>query len=167
VSNLDARMALAMAYQAPVGSAGIFREVVETLADRERFMTRALTFGLTVEQAEAILRSDSLIASSTGRLGSAQERLEYYAEHGYLTVLLGEVLAPDEMAAQTFSYATILNGWGWMERGYGKHFAEMDRDRQRALVKAAIELTTQLGGAEQGWPLERAMAVVMPYLEEA
>lgn len=43
----------------------------------------------------------------------------------------------------------------------GKYFAELSRDRQRALVESAIEVTAQLGGADEEWPLERALAVVM------
>lgn len=134
---------------------------------REQFMIRAYGCGLTAVQVETLLNSDDLVAKATGWLGSAEKRLEYYAQHGYLTVLLGEVLSREELAGQPFSYWTVLNGAGWMDRPYARRFAVLGRDRQRGLVQAAIALTTELGGAEQGWPLERAMAAVMPYQEEA
>jgi len=43
----------------------------------------------------------------------------------------------------------------------------MRRDRQRVLVQAAIELTAQLGSDAEGWPLERAVAAVMPCKEDS
>lgn len=165
MSNLDNLSAFVMTYQAPTGLTAAFTEAAQRIAERyQDFTVRALSMGLTLDQAKTILESEGLVTSVTGRRGSAEERLEHYACYGYLEVPLCEVLTQDEMITQPFSYMTTLNG-RWMDRRYAKHFAEMARDRQRALVKAAIELTAQLGGAEQGWPLERAMAAVMPHVE--
>lgn len=143
---------------ATLAGSGLFGRRV---TDRyQEFMTRALAFGITVEQAETLLKSDGLVISISGRQGSAEARLEYYACYGYLTVLLGEVLTREELAEQAFPFETVLNSVSWMDRRYARHFSEMERDRQRGLVKAAIELALQ---AECS--LERAMAAVMPYLE--
>jgi hypothetical protein len=156
--RIDAAMAMAMG--------GLSRQQVDMAVRYEEFVNRACALGLTAEQAETIIRSEGLLTSISGRQGSADARLEYYACYGYLTVLLGEVLTREEMAEQPFRFETVLNAGSWMSLPYGKHFAGLDRDRQRGLVKAAIALTTELGGAKDGWPLERAMAAVMPYSEE-
>lgn len=167
MSNLDGLTAFTMAHRAPVGLATPFAKASHRIAVRyQEFTVRALSMGLTLDQAKTILDSEGLLGAS-GRRGSAEEQLEHYACYGYLTVLLGEVLTREELAGQAFGYETILNDTTWMDRTYAKRFAGMGRDRQRGLVKAAIELAVQLGGAEEGWPLERAMAAVMPYLEEA
>lgn len=133
----------------------------------ERFMHKARSLGLSLKQAETVFRSNALLAGIGDLTATPEERLEHFAKHAYLTVLLGEVLSLEELKKQSFSYGTVLNDAQWMDRRYGKHFAEMGRDRQRALVEAAIEVTAQLGGAEEAWPLERAMAVVMPDTEDA
>lgn len=157
--RIDAAMAMAMS--------GLGRQQVDIAVRREEFVIRARALGLTAEQAETIIRSEGLLTSISGRQGGAEVRLNYYACYGYLTVLLGEVLTGDEMVAQPFSHMAILNGQRWMDRRYGKYFAELEPDKQRGLVRAAIALTIELGGAKEGWPLGRAMAAVMPYQEEA
>jgi hypothetical protein len=159
--TLDAAMAMSLSM------GGIGRSVVEQAERHERLLALTHSFGLTAEQATTLIESDRRLVGRNDPAALLMARLGHLAEHGYLTILLGEVLTEGELIRQTFSYGTILNGRRWMERIYGKRFAELDRDRQRALVKAAIELTLQTGGAEQGWPLERAMAAVMPYLKEA
>lgn len=166
MSNLDNLTAFTMAYQRPTGLTAAFTGAAQRIAERyQEFTVRALSMGLTLDQARFILESESLIGSITGRTPGAEARLEHYACYGYLTVLLGEVLTRDELTRQTFSYATVLNDRGWMDDRYAKAFAEMGRNRQRGLAQAAIELTAQLGGEEAGWPLERAMAAVMPHVE--
>lgn len=160
-ARLDAAVAITMAF----GWNPAIQSLAARAVQREEFLAHAQAFGLSMERAEMLLRSDGLIASVTGRQGSAHERLEDYARYGYLTVLLGEVLAKEDLAVQTFSYITVLNRD--MDHAYAKAFSEMSRDSQRGLVLAAIELSTQLGGEVQGWPLERAMNAVMPYQEEA
>lgn len=148
-------------YRVPAGLSAPFAKAAERIAAwYQDFTVRALSMGLTLDQAKTILDSGALMASTGERRGSAEGRLEHYACHGYLEVLLGEVLAQGELAGQAFSYGAVLNGD--MDRRYAKHFAEMSRDRQRGLTKAGIELALQTD-----WPLERAMAAVMPYLEEA
>lgn len=128
----------------------------------EDFLRKARSLGLSLKQAQTVFRSGNLLAGYS--TASPEARLEHFVKHGYLTVLLSEVLTLEELKEQSFSYGTVLNGR--MDRRYGKHFAEMGRDRQRALVESAIEVTAQLGGADEEWPLERAMAVVMPDLGE-
>lgn len=150
-----------VAYQPPAGLTAAFTQLAQSVAARYHdFTVRAVAMGLTMEQAETILSSEGMLTSISNRKGGAEARLEHYACYGYLTVLLGEVLTREELAGQAFGYETVLNGW--MDRRYAKHFAGMNRDRQRGLVKAGIELALQTE-----WPLERAMAAVMPYLEEA
>lgn len=133
----------------------------------EAFMRKARAIGLSLKQAETVFRSNAFLAGVGNPAANLEERLDHFAKHAYLTVLLGEVLTLEELKARSFSYGTVLNGQQWMDRRYGKHFAELGRDKQRALVESAIEVTAQLGGAEEGWPLERAMAAVMPSLEAA
>jgi hypothetical protein len=163
----DGLMAFVMAYQAPVGLTASFTEAALRIATRyQDFTVRALSMGLTIDQARFILESEGLVGSITGRTGGAEGRLEHYAQYGYLDIRLGEVLTRDELAGQPFSGVTILNGHRWMDRAYAKHFAELNRGRQRGLVRAAIELTLQVDDVAAGWPLERSMAAVMPYLEE-
>lgn len=128
----------------------------------EDFLRRARSLGLSLHQAQTVFRSGNLLAGYS--TASPEARLEHFAKHGYLTVLLSEVLTLEELKKLSFSYGAVLNGR--MDSRYGKHFAALDRDRQRALVESAIEVTAQLGGTEEGWPLERAMAVVMPDLGE-
>lgn len=154
--------AVTMAHQAPAGLAASFAKASQRIAAwYQEFTVRALSMGLTFDQAKTLLDSGHLLAISGALRGSAEARLEYYACHGYLTVFLGEVLTREELAGQAFGYETVLNG-DWMDRHYAKCFAEMNRDRQCGLVKAGIELALQTE-----WPLERAMAAVMPYVEEA
>lgn len=141
-----------MSQPVPINLWAPFTEVTQRIAARYReFTVRALSMGLTMEQAKAILNSEP----------DPEACLERYACYGYLPVRLGEVLTQEELAGQVFAGGTVLNG-DWMDRRYAKAFAEMSRDRQRGLVKAGIELALQTE-----WPLERAMAAVMPYLEEA
>lgn len=130
----------------------------------EAFTHRARSLGLSLKQAETVFRSGALLASIGDLTATPDERLEHFAKHGYLTVLLGEVLTLEELTKHSFSYGTVLNGLAWMERRYGRHFAGLARDRQRGLVEAAIAVTDQLSDYEEEWSLERAMAVVMPDL---
>lgn len=147
-------------------SAKIDAAIRQTVRHQE-FMVRAHAVGIPSERAQAIVDREVRRGPSFGDpLDRCEERLRLFFEFGYLLVVLDEVLTTDELRAQPFEGSRVLNG-GFMSRPYGKRFAEMPQDRQRVLVKAAIELTQQLGGPKEGWPLERAMAAVMPYQEEA
>ena len=61
----------------------------------------------------------------------------------------------------------ILNRPCWMPDPLGRQFAELSRSRQCSMVTAALAVTDELGGDAEGWPLERALSAVMPYLEVA
>lgn len=168
MNGLDGLSALISAHEAPLGLTAPFTRAAQQIAIRySEFIVRALSMGLTLDQAKVVLESEGMLTSISGRKGGADARLEHVAQHGYMTVLLGEVLTKDELASQAFGYATVLNSRSRMQRPYGKHFAQMSRERQRSLVMAAVALTEELGGAPQGWPLERAMAAVMPHVEDA
>lgn len=130
----------------------------------EDFLRRARSLGLSLRQAETVFRSGALLAGVGDLTATPGDRLNHFAKHGYLTVLLGEVLTLEELAKQSFSYGTVLNGAAWMDRRYGRHFATLGRDKQRGLVEAALAVTDQLSDYEEKWPLERALAVVMPDL---
>lgn len=148
-------------YQPPVGLSAAFADLAQRIAERYHdFTVRALSMGLTKEQADAILESESKLSRISGWDNGAHRRLEHYAQYGYLTVRLGEVLTEGELEQQAFGFEIVLNGD--MDRAYAKHFAELSRDKQRGLAKAGIELALQTE-----WPLERAMAAVMPYVEGA
>jgi len=126
---------------------------------------RMYAYGLTEDQVSTLLESDRRLVGRDSPKATAAGRLDDFAQHGYFTILLGEVLTEDELTRQIFSYGTVLNGQNWMSRPCAKYFAEAGRDRQRGLVQAAIMLATECGGEEAGWPLERAMAAVMPHVE--
>ena len=102
-------------------------------------------------------------------VGDAIERLEHrvrlYTMYGYMPLTLGDVLASRRAESRSVDFTTVLNSPRWMPRPLGQQFAEMSRSRQRSMVEAAIELTAQLGGDAEGWPLQRALAAVMPHLE--
>lgn len=162
LGNLDSATAFAMAYQwNPV--------TVVVLARREEFFVYADACGFPLSQAEEILKVETRRASATGAdaLLSARGRLDQMIAKRYTAVRLGRVLTGSELASQDLGAETILNDLRWMPYHLVLHFATMSRDRQRGLALAAIALMTEVGGAEQGWPPERAMAAVMPYVEEA
>lgn len=132
----------------------------------EAYLIRAEAAGMSRSQATAIF--DSVVAGSYS-IDDAIERVEHrvrlFTMYGYMPLTLGDVLPSHEVAAQAIDFTTVLNSPRWMPRPLGQQFAEMSRSRQRAMVEAAIELTAQLGGDAEGWPLKRAMAAVMPHLE--
>lgn len=137
--------------QVAANLSGSFAKASQQIAVRyQMFTVRALAMGLTLDQAKIILERED----------DPEECLERYARYGYLPVFLGEVLTREELTGQAFSCETVLNDW--MDHRYANAFAVMGRARQRGLVKAGIELALQTE-----WPLERAIAAVMPYLEEA
>lgn len=145
---------------APRGLATIFGTAVQQGARYEGFFERARALGLSTDQARWIAERERNSSDFSDLLWRLDERLRLVAENGWLVVTLDDVLTPDELIAQSFSARTPLNGRQWMQRTYGEHFAELKRDKQRGLTKAGIELALQTE-----WPLERAMAAVMPYVE--
>lgn len=147
------------------------RQIVDEAVRYEQFILQARAFGLTNEEAKSVIDCEGLHDAARFTVGDvvtrAELRLQSFAETGYLPVTLSTVLTRDELREQVFSAGTILNDLHWMELSYAKHFRRMSRSRQRTIVLAAIELTAQVGGTPEGWPLERAMAVVMPFQEHA
>lgn len=158
LGNIDSAVAMALSF----GSSSIGRSAAEAY---ETLIGRMYACGLGNEQVSMLLASERRLKLADYPDARASVRLDHFAQYGYFPILLGEVLPEDELASQAFSYGTILNGQRWMSQPYGRHFPEMGLNRQRGLVRAAIELTAQVGGEEAGWPLERAMAAVMPYVE--
>ena len=141
---------------------------VAQTARYETFLARAHAVGLPDGQARAIFRNEAETGCGFhAAITRAEQRLSQFYEYGYLPLTLRDVLTRDEINALPFSSETILNSWRWMPSPLGRQFAEMSHDRRRTVVEAAVELTAQLGGNAEGWPLERAMFVVMPDLEEA
>ena len=136
----------------------------------EALLNRAATVGMSRERAREIFRNAELAAYS---FDEAVERLEHrvrlFAMYGYMPLTARDVLAWPwrDIEAQQIDPEMVLNRPRWMPDPLGQQFAEMGRDRRRILVEAAIELTAQLGGDAEGWPLERAVAAVMPYKEAA
>ena len=162
LGNLDSAVAMSMAFVGPMNLGA-----VSIVAQRAEFIASATACGLTREQAIRILDVETRRARVTGltAMARADARRMQFLGDGYLTMPLYEVLTDEELAQQPFSDETILNGRRWMKYREAKAFNEMDDDRRRVLVQAAIELSTQLGGAEEGWLLERAVNTVMPYQE--
>jgi hypothetical protein len=142
-----------------IGVAGgtIGRQVVKYAVEYERFIADAMALGLTAEQAKTLFDDEVL------KLGGWQEgmegarlRLQLLIENGYLVVALRDLLDAKELAAQPFEGGTVLNHWLWMTQPFGYRFAQMEREEQRAMAKAAIELATI-----SRWNLEKAMATLM------
>lgn len=141
---------------------------VAQTARYETFLTRAHALGLPHGQARTIFRDEAETGCGFhAAITRAEHRLSQFYEYGYLPLILRDVLTRDEINALPFSSEMILNSWRWMPRPLGQQFAEMNHGRRRTVVEAAVELTAQLGGDAEGWPLERAMAVVMPDTEDA
>ena len=162
LGNLDSATAFAMAY-------GWNPAAEAVLARREELFAYAEASGFPPSQVEVILKAETQRAREIGEdvFLYIRGRLNQMIWKGYTAVLLRKVLTDAELASQPFSVETILNDLRWMSHRLVLHVATMSRDQQRGLALAAIELTEQLGGEAEGWPLERAMAAVMPYREEA
>jgi hypothetical protein len=145
------------------GSGGVGREAIAMASRYDEFIVRARTLGMTTEQATAIFKTEIGVCDGfDAAMRRCDERWNQFAEYGYLPMVLSDLLTWDEIKDLPFGSGTPLNDWRWMQRPLGRQFAEMGHDRQRVLVEAAIELTTQLGGEKEGWSLERAIAAVMP-----
>lgn len=162
LGNPDSTVAFAMAYGWNPGAEAV-------LVRREEFFAQADALGFPRSQAEVVLKVQIRRASENGSDGlrGARRRIDQMVQKGYTAVLLRKVLADDELTGQPFSAETILNDLRWMRHRLVMHVATMSRVQQRGLALAAIELAEQLGGEAEGWPLERAMAAVMPYVEGA
>jgi hypothetical protein len=151
------------------GDAGLLRSHSIGQATRiEALLNRAVTLGMSRERAREIFHDAELTAYSFDEaIESLEHRVRLFKMYGYMPLTVRDVLAQREIAARQLDPETILNRPRWMPDPLGRQCAEMRHDRQRVLVEAAIELTAQLGGDAEGWPLERAMAAVMPCNENA
>lgn len=132
----------------------------------EAVLNRAATVGMPRERARAIF-CDAETYSFDDAIERLLHRERLFEMYGYLPITVRDVLAWHDIEAQQIDPEMILNKPRWMPDPLGRQFAEMRRDRQRTLVEAAIELAVQLGGDAEGWPLERAVAAVMPCKESA
>lgn len=132
----------------------------------EACLIRARAVGMSREQAQMVYDNEQAIAYSViDAIERLEHRVRLFTMYGYLPLTLGDVLPWHEVATQAIDSTTVLNSPRWMPRPLGQQFAEMSRSRQRTLVESAVELTAQLGGDAEGWPLKRALAAVMPHLE--
>lgn len=173
--NAHYRVGAALAFGGDAGAFGIEAGLLGThsISEVTRFealLNRAVTVGMSRERAQEIFHNAELAACG---FDDAIERLEHrvhlFTMYGYMPVTVRDVLAWPwrDIEAQQLDPEMILNRPRWMPDPLGQQFAEMSRDRQRTLVEAAIELTAQLGGDAEGWPLERAVAAVMPCKEDS
>lgn len=154
------------AISAGLGAGPLSASALADATRYESFLVKAQAAGIPLERASAIVRGEAAAGFSFSEaMRHAEARLHLTYEYGYLPMILRDVLDPDELTTVPFSSETILNDWRWMPRPLGRQFAEMAANRQRSIVEAAIELTAQLGGPSEEWPLERAVAAVMPYSE--
>jgi hypothetical protein len=173
--NAHYRVGAALAFGKDDGLSGLDFGLLRThsIGEATRFealLNRAATVGMSRERAREIFHNAELAAYG---FDDAIERLEHrvrlFTMYGYMPVAARDVLAWPwrDIEAQQIDPEMILNKPRWMPDPLGQQFAEMRRDRQRTLVQAAIELIAQLGGDVEGWPLERAVAAVMPCKEDA
>jgi len=133
----------------------------------EAVLNRATALGMSRERTQAIFDEAQLSAYSFDEaVGRLQHRVRLFEMYGYEALTVGDVLSRCDIRAQRLDPEAVLNRPRWLPDPLGRQFTEMRRDRQRVLVEAAIELTAQLGDVG-GWPLERAMAVVMPHKEDS
>lgn len=160
LGNLDSAVAFTMACSWNPGAQAV-------LARRDELFAYANASGFPPSQVEVVFEAETQRARQTGAAAFLyiRGRLDQMIWKGYTAVLLRKVLTDAELASQPFSSETILNDLRWMSYRLVLHVATMSRDQQRGLALAAIELTEQLGGDAEGWPLERAMAAVMPHVE--
>lgn len=132
----------------------------------EALLVRAEAVGMSRSRAEEIFRGEEFSSYS---FDEAAEHLEHWVHrftmYGYMPLTARDVLTRREIDAYQIDPGMILNRPRWMPAPLGQQFAEMTSGRQRTIVEAAIEVTKQLGGAAESWPLERALAAVMPHLE--
>ncbi|NUQ98303.1 MAG: hypothetical protein HOY79_17725 [Streptomyces sp.] len=142
--------------------------VVREAIRYEALLIRAEAVGMSRSQAEAVFRDEEFRSYGFDEaIEHLEHRIHQFAMYGYMPLALRDVLTQREIETQVADSTTVLNSPRWMDRPLGQQFAEMGRERQRTLVRAAIEVTEQLGGDAEGWPLERAMAAVMPCKEDA
>lgn len=167
------RVGLALTFGNDAGSLGLDCALLGThsIGEVTRFealLNRAATLGMSRNRAWEIFHNAELTAYSFDEaIERLQHRVRLFEMYGYLPLTVRDVLAQRDIDAQQIDPETILNKPRWMPDPLGRQFAEMRRDRQRTLVEAAIEVTLQarLGGDAEGWPLERAVAAVMPCKE--
>jgi hypothetical protein len=134
----------------------------------EAASSRATAVGMSREQAHRIFRNAETVSYS---FDDAIERLEHrirlFTMYGYLPLAVRDVLTRREIDTRRIDPDTLLNRPRWMPNPLGRQFAEASHNRQRSLVAAALAVADDLGGDAAGWPLERALAAVMPCREDA
>lgn len=131
-------------------------------------LSRAEAVGMSRKRAEAVFRDEEFRSYGFDEaIDRLEGQLRRMAMYGYLPLTARDVLTQRQIEAHKINPEAILNRPRWMPAPLGQQFAEMSRDRQRSLVTAALAVTAELGGDAQGWPLERAMAAVMPFQEDA
>lgn len=146
---------------------GINARAIRKATRYEALLAGAEAVGMSRSRAEEIFRGEEFRNYSFDEaIERLEHRLRLFTMYGYEPVAVRDVLPWRDIRAQQIDPEMILNRPRWMPDPLGRQFAEMGRDRQRVLVEAAIELTAQLGDVG-GWPLERAMAVVMPHKEDS
>jgi len=134
----------------------------------EAVLNRATALGMSRERTRVIFDEAQLAACSfEDAVERLQHRVRLFEMYGYEPLTVRDVLAQRDISAQRLDPEMILNRPRWMPDPLGRQFAKMRRDRQRILVQAAVELTAQVGGDAAGWPLERAVAAVMPCKEDS
>lgn len=134
----------------------------------EACLIRAEAVGISQIRASEIFRkAEAAVYSFDEAIEYVEDRIRRFAMYGYMPLAVRDVLTRREVDTHQADPEAILNRPRWMPDPLGRQFAEMSRDRQRSLVTAALAVTDELGGDAAGWPLERALAAVMPFQEDA
>jgi hypothetical protein len=129
----------------------------------EACLIRAEAVGISQIRASEIFReAEAAVYSFDEAIEYVEDRIRRFAMYGYMPLAVRDVLTRREVDTHQADPEAILNRPRWMPDPLGRQFAEMSRDRQRSLVTAALTVTDELGGDAAGWPLERALAAVMP-----
>jgi hypothetical protein len=173
LAHAHRRVGLALTFGKDAGLLGLDCALLGTysIGEATRFealMSRAATLGMSRDRAREIFHDAELTAYGFDEaIERLRHRVRLFEMYGYLPVTARDVLAWRDIEVRQIDPEMILNKPRWMPDPLGRQFAEMRRGRQRILVQAAIEVTVQLGGDAEGWPLERAVAAVMPCKESA
>lgn len=160
------KVALSMGFGSGMGAAGA--QSIREATRFEALLNRAVAVGMSRERAQAIFcDTEAVTYGFNDAIEYLDHRVRLFTMYGYMPLAVRDVLTRDEIDTHRVDPEAILNRPRWMPDPLGRQFAEMSRDRQRSLVTAALAVTDELGGSAEGWPLERAMAAVMPYKEDA
>lgn len=134
----------------------------------EACLIRAEAVGISQIRASEIFRkAEAAVYNFDDAIERLEHRVRLFTMYGYMPLAMRDVLTLREIDTRRIDPEAILNRPRWMPDPLGRQFAEMSRDRQRSLVTAALAVTDELGGDAAGWPLERAIAAVMPFQEDA